>query len=245
MNWFWASILALFFLQGAGWAAAAAAEEDSPRGRRVEKYRYESIASEGETSHKEWDQIELVDETHGFEYISKTTSPEKTEEITIHTDRGGRVISGLKTTSNHRDGSLQQDKVWTADRKVYVESGAGEGKKRKERELPQDVPLAVDGSLLVLLRFFPFDQGKEWKVFMVDFSGHSITGTIRQEGIEKVVVPAGEFECYRVEIVVDLLIFHPKVINWISTRKPNFLVKYQGKRGPFTPSYITSLVSLE
>jgi hypothetical protein len=58
-------------------------------------------------------------------------------------------------------------------------------------------------------------------------------------------VPAGEFECYRIEMVVDLPIFHPKVINWISTQKPNFLVKYQGKKGPFTPSYITSLVSWE
>jgi len=46
-------------------------------------------------------------------------------------------------------------------------------------------------------------------------------------------------------MVVDLPIFHPKVINWISTQKPNFLVKYQGKKGPFTPSYITSLVSWE
>ena len=243
MNWIRASLLVLLFLQGASWAVAE--KENSPGGRKAEKYRYESIASEGETRRKEWDEVELVKENGGIEYISKTTSPEKIEKITIHTDPGGRFISGLKATSSLRDGSLRRDKVWTADRKVYVESGTGEEKKRKEHELPQDVPLAVDGSLLVLLRFFPFDQGKEWKVFMVDFSGHSITGTIRQAGIEKVVVPAGEFECYRMEIVVDLLIFHPKVINWISTRKPNFLVKYEGKRGPFTPYYITTLVSLE
>ncbi len=105
------------------------------------------------------------------------------------------------------------------------------------------MPFAVDGSLLVLLRSFPFSQGKEWNVFMVDFSGYAITVTIRQAGIEKVAVPAGEFECYRIEVVVDIPIFHPKVTYWLSARKPNFLVKHQGKKGPFTPSYITSLVS--
>jgi hypothetical protein len=243
MNWFWASILALLFLQSASWAAAE--KGNSPGARRVEKYRYAAMPVGGEASHREWVEVELIDEDRGFEYISKTTSPEEIEEITIHTDRKGRFISGLRTTSSRHNGSLQQEKVWMADRKAYVEKGTGDEKKRKEHELPQDAPLAVDGSLLILLRSFPFNQGKGWKVFMIDFSGYAVTVTIRQEGIERIVVPAGEFECYRIEIVVDLPIYHPKVTNWISTRKPNFLVKYQGKKGPFTPSYITTLVTLE
>jgi len=107
------------------------------------------------------------------------------------------------------------------------------------------MPFAVDGSLLVLLRSFPFNQGKEWNVFMVDFSGYAIKVAVRQAGMEKIAVPAGEFECYRIEVVVDIPIFHPKVTYWLSARKPNFLVKHQGKKGPFTPSYITSLVSWE
>jgi len=80
---------------------------------------------------------------------------------------------------------------------------------------------------------------------MVDFSGYAIQVTVRQAAIEKVVVPAGEFECYRIEVVVDIPIFHPKVTYWLSVRKPNFLVKHQGKKGPFTPSYVTSLGSME
>ena len=243
MNCIWASIVALLFLHGASWAAAENA--NLPGGRKVEKYRYEAIPVGGEAGHREWIDVELMEEDRGFEYISKTISPEDIEEITIHTDREGRFTSGLRTNSSRQNGRIQQEKVWTADRKAYVEKGTGEEKKRKEIELPQDKPLAVDGSLLVLLRFFPFNQGKEWNAFMVDFSGYSIGVTIRQKGVEKIVVPAGEFECYRIEIVVDLPIFHPKIINWISTRKPNFMVKFQGRKGPFTSSYITSLVSLE
>jgi len=243
MNCIWASIVALLFLQGASWAAAE--KENSPGGRNVEKYRYEAIPVGGESSDRELVEIKWVEENPGFEYISKTTSPEEVEEITIHTDREGKFISGLRITSSRQNEKVRQEKVWVADRKAYIEKGKGEKGVRKEHDLPQDMPLAVDGSLLVLLRSFPFNQHKEWNVFMVDFSGYAIAVNIRQEGIEKVVVPAGEFECYRMETVVDLPIFHPKVINWISTRKPNFMVKFQGRKGPFTSSYITSLVSLE
>ena len=241
MNWIGPSIAALFFLQGAAWAAAE--KEDLPGSHGREKYRYEAVPIGGEAGRKELTEITLIDADRGVEYISKNISPEDIEEITIHTDREGRFISGLRTTSSRQNEKVQQEKIWIADRKAYLERGTGEEKKRKEYELPQDTPFAVDGSLLVLLRSFPFNQGKEWNVFMLDFSGYSIQVTIRQTGMEKVAVPAGEFECYRIEVVVDIPIFHPKVTYWLSVRKPNFLVKHQGKKGPFTPSYVTSLVS--
>jgi hypothetical protein len=190
-------------------------------------------------------EITLADEDSSITYISKTISPEDIEDITIHMDREGRFISGSRITSSRQNEELQQEKVWIADHKAYVERGTGEEKKRKEHELPQNAQVAVDGSLLVLLRSFPFNEGEEWNVFMVDFSGYAITVRARQAGIEKVLVPAGEFECYRMEIVVDIPFFHPKVTYWLSVRKPNFLVKHQGKKGPFTPSYITSLVSFQ
>jgi len=243
MNWIWASIAALLFLQGVTWAEEKI--ENSPGGQEGEKYRYEALPIGGDAVKRESTEITLIDEARGVEYISKTISPEDIEEITIHMDRGGRFISGLRTTSSRQNERLQQERVWIADHKAYVEKGTGEEKKRKEHALPQDMPLAVDGSLLVLLRSFPFNQGKEWTVFMVDFSGYAIQVTVRQAAMEKVVVPAGEFECYRVEVVVDIPIFHPKVTYWLSARKPNFLVKHQGRKGPFTPPYVTSLVSME
>jgi hypothetical protein len=243
MNWLWASIVALSFLQGPTWAVEK--EENSPGSRKVEKYRLEAVPIGGEASQRESIEITLVDGDQGVEYISRTLSPEEVEEITIHTDRQGRFISGLRTTSSRQTVKVQQEKVWLEDRKAHIEWGTREEKKRKEYELPPDMPLAVNGSLLVLLRSFPFNQGKEWNVFMIDFSGYAIRVTIRQTGMEKVAVPAGELVCYRIEVVVDIPIFHPKVTYWISVRKPNFLVKHQGRKGPFTPSYITSLVSLD
>ena len=129
MNCIWASIVALLLLQGTSWAAAE--EANFPGGRKVEKYRYEAIPIGGEASHRELVEVELVDEDRGFEYISKTISPEDIEEITIHTDRQGRFLSGLRTTSSRHNERIQPEKVWIADRKAYLEKGTGEEKKRK------------------------------------------------------------------------------------------------------------------
>jgi hypothetical protein len=80
---------------------------------------------------------------------------------------------------------------------------------------------------------------------MVDFSGDSITVTIHQEGTEKISVPAGEFECYRLVTVVNIPVWKPRITYWLGTKKPHLLVKHEGKRGAFTPSYTTSLLSYE
>ena len=115
----------------------------------------------------------------------------------------------------------------------------------KEVHPPPDKELAVDGSLLALLRFFSFNAGRARNFFMLDFSGYSITVTVHQEAIEKISVPAGEFECYRLVAVVNIPVLKPKITYWLGTQKPHFLVKHEGKRGPFTPSYSTVLVSSE
>ncbi len=89
MNWIGASIAALFFLQGAAWAAAE--KEDLPGGHGREKYRYEAIPIGGEAGKKELTEITLIEADRGVEYISKTISPEDIEEITIHIGPGRQV----------------------------------------------------------------------------------------------------------------------------------------------------------
>ena len=91
----------------------------------------------------------------------------------------------------------------------------------------------------------PFEQGKEWNIFMVDFSTVTFTVTIHQAAKELVVVPAGAFDCYKMEAVVDIPVLHPTITYWITVAEPHFLVKHEGKRGPFTPEYTTSLIAVE
>jgi hypothetical protein len=121
----------------------------------------------------------------------------------------------------------------------------GNGRKIRKLKIPENIPLAVDASLLYLLRSFPFDTEAQWRVFMVDFSGHSIRITARHTGTEMVIVPAGDFDCYRIEVTVNLPIFQPKILIWLTKSEPHFLVKHSGKRGPFTPKYETTLKTIE
>jgi hypothetical protein len=135
--------------------------------------------------------------------------------------------------------------MWRENDTVVVERSWRGTQKRKEYILPEDKQLAVDSSLLVLLRSFPFNKNEEWKIFMIDFSQYSVKVTVRQSGTEPVTVPAGTFDCYRIEVIVNFFIFRPRITYWLSKERPHFLVKHSGKRGPFTPSYIASLVAIE
>jgi hypothetical protein len=76
-------------------------------------------------------------------------------------------------------------------------------------DVPPGLPLAVDASLLVFFRFFPFDDGLSWNVYMMDFSQFAVT--VRQAGLETTRVPAGEFDCYRFEVVANVPVIKPKI----------------------------------
>ena len=214
-------------------------------GPKNQRYRYEAIPAGGQADQKEFIAIEFEERGRQVEYMSRTVSPEGEEEITIYTDPQGKFISGTRSRVDPLGKQVRQERIWRTDHKAYLEASAGKGGKEKEYDLDPGSVLAVDGSLLVLLRSFPFQEGKEWDIFMIDFSGYSITVTVKMGGIETIVVPAGEFECYRMEVVVHIPILRPKIIYWLSKLNPHFLVKHRGKRGPFTATYLTSLVSIE
>lgn len=246
MTWIfflWTSLMALFFLPGTGWVVEK--QKGAAGGSKTEKYHYEAFPTDHQASQKDLIEMEFMKAEEGIGYYSKVISPDSLENISIQMDQEGRFISGTKRLLQGPDRPVQQERIWRDQHKAVVEEHTEGGIKRKEYRLPPDKELAVDGSLLTRLRFFPFGEGKKWDLFMVDFSGYSITVTVLQEGREKIVVPAGEFDCYRLVAVVNIPVLKPKIRYWLWTQKPNFLVKHQGKRGPFTPSYTTSLVSFE
>ena len=48
--------------------------------------------------------------------------------------------------------------------------------------------------------------------------------------------------CYRVEVRFHVLIVNPVVLCWVAVENPHFVVKSVGKRGLFTPTYVTTLL---
>jgi hypothetical protein len=214
-------------------------------GSPTERYRYEAIPMNSRESEKELMEVEFVPGKGGIEYHSKVFTFHSSEEISIQMDQEARFLSARRSTMQGPGTLVREERMWRDRHWVTMERSSEGGIKKREVRLPPDQELAVDGSLLALLRFFPFNEGREWKLFMVDFTGYSITVTVHQEGIEKISVPAGEFECYRLDIIVNIPLWKPKITYWLGTQNPHFLVKHEGKRGPFTPTYTTFLVSLE
>lgn len=223
---------------------SARASEESAVRTVVEAYRYEAVprGSDGSDS-RESIGMHIVTTADHMEYRARIVAQQESEQVRVVTDGQGRVVFASKSSGSGSEARVT--KVWHDGDKIYVRDTGGSGGKAKTIEIPANRILAVDASLLILLRFFPFETDQQWEVFMVDFSGFSTTVTVRQAAVETVATPAGAFECYRMEVVVGVPILRPKITYWITKGAPHFLVSHQGKRGPFTSSYVTTLISVD
>jgi hypothetical protein len=221
----------------------AAGEKICAKSEPAEKYRYEATPI-GEDGQKESIDLEITRNGLILRYGMKTVSPAGLEEIEIEMDPAGRIVSASRRFSSDQKGTTASEKIWREREKAYLKKGMEPEAAVRSFDLPPEKSFAVDGSLLILLRSFPFGSDGAWPIYMVDFSGLSVTATLRQTGFETVTVPAGTFDCYKMELKVEIPIFRPRIIYWVTQKKPHFLVKSIGRRGPFTSSYETSLLSM-
>jgi hypothetical protein len=209
----------------------------------VERYLYEALPVAGEAGKKETVEIEMLHSEKNIHYHAKISSLISREEIRIETDKEGKFISGMRQVLSYDQGLRTEEKIWRDKDKVFIK-GDSAGKLKTFTPV-EDTGFAVDGSLLLLLRLFPFEKGEIWKVFMVDFSGNAITVEVHLAGTDMITVPAGTFECYRMEVIVGIPLLRPRILYWLTKDEPHFLVKNVGKRGPFTDTYVTTLISRE
>jgi hypothetical protein len=225
--------------------AFAAGDEACAKSESAEKYRYEAVPLGDEEGQAEAVDMEVMRSGLNLRYRTKSVSPAGLEEIEIETDLTGRFVSASRRFSPARSETISAEKIWREGEKAYLKKGMEPGGTVRSFDLPPEKSFAVDGSLLILLRDFPFGRDEAWPIYMVDFSGSSVTVTVRQTRIERVTVPAGTFDCYKMEVTVEIPVFRPRIIYWVTKKEPHFLVKSMGKRGPFTHSYVTSLLSTE
>jgi hypothetical protein len=214
---------------------------DADRGAVLERLTYEAVPNGGEADK------EIIEAQHkvvdgGGEYFSRVTSPRSVEEFKLEMAPRGEFVSAVKTIFSRQGQMQRQQEIRREDQELYLE----EGQKRTSRhKIPQGAIPVINGSILIQLRIFPFNEKKEWKIFFMDFSGRAFNGSVRQIGRETIQVPAGVFDCYRLEAVVDFFVIHPKNTFWVAAAEPHILIKYDGKRGLFSPTYVTYLVSRE
>ena len=97
------------------------------------------------------------------------------------------------------------------------------------KEIPINNTVFDNKEFFYLKRVLPLKEGysASFSMFVPEME-KIMKVEFRVEGIETVIVPAGTFECYYVEMVVD----SKKVKQWISTDDKRYLVKYDaGDKG--------------
>ena len=233
------SLLLLLVLLFQGPVSAKNGQEEQGEPNHVETYRYQAVPTGRE---RDTEQITMVlsfkDDTIGF--TSTSVSDKEKEEVTLKMTGKGDLTSGTRSLFSG-SGRVTKARIWRDGNKVYTRRG----KKTTSANIPKGAILAIKGSLLVLLRSFPYGTTDQWNLLMIEFSGKSISATVRQTGTERISVPAGEFLCYRVEVRFHVLVLNPVVVCWVDTEKPHIVIKSVGKRGLFTPIYVTTLLGKE
>ena len=177
-------------------------------------------------------------EEDSSEYASTIVSAKSDERITIKMTKEGNLISGARNLRRSPAGPVEE-KIWRDGKTAYIEQTSGMDNKTAQLDIPEGRTLALEGSLLVLLRFFPYDSATRWELFMIDFSGRSVTATAHQAGIERITVPAGEFSG-SVIFLMALRSFSAEEIRQ-RTRSVSFIecaAELKGVRHDVTPAFL-------
>ena len=93
-----------------------------------------------------------------------------------------------------------------------------------------------------------FEQAKPFPAHLLSNEPRLYSVTFENRGLEHVKTPAGELDCYKIEMVPHLGVlnvvryFYPKAFFWFTVAPPHFWVRYEGpENGPRTPEIIMEL----
>lgn len=116
--------------------------------------------------------------------------------------------------------------------------------KRKLVPLPEEIVFTSE-ILSLILRGYNFEAQEPFSFYI--FSSDAKLFKMQAQKIDKEIVrvPAGKFECYKIEIFPDLGFmnylsrhFFPKTYLWFTVKKPHFWVKYEGLESGLNSPYV-------
>ena len=121
---------------------------------------------------------------------------------------------------------------------------------RRSLSIPADT-LTVDG-IAGALRSLPFERSRPVELHLLSNEPRLYDVSLEVRGRERVRTPAGEFECYKVELrpglgVLNLFGFLvPKAYFWFTVDSPHYWVRYEGpENGRGTPQVVMDLATFE
>lgn len=155
-------------------------------------------------------------------------------EKTVSSVTGGRLV----TEKKHFDPAKGTMK--------FEREGTAGPPEQKSMVLPRDV-LITEG-IAGILRYLMFDNLRSFRAHLLSNEPRLYRVTFESRGKEPVRTPAGDFECYKIEMVPHLGVlnvarsFYPKAFFWFTVSAPHFWVRYEGlENGPGTPEVVMEL----
>jgi hypothetical protein len=162
---------------------------------------------------------------------------------------GLQPLDSEKITTNAAGAYLATERKrfdWTTNTVRFQRQTAAGPPELKSLVVPPDT-LAVEG-IAGVLRFLPFQRMGSFATHLLSNEPRLYTVTFELRGRERVKTPAGQFECYKVQMVPQLGLlnvirsFLPKAYFWFTVAPPHFWVRYEGpENGPGTPDIVMEL----
>ena len=159
-----------------------------------------------------------------------TLRPLRFEKV-IKDDRG-RTIGTERKRFDPAKGSVRFDR-----------EREGSAAESKQLSVPADT-LAAEG-MAGILGFLPYDHWHPMKMHILTNDPKLYELKLEIRGKERVTTPAGEFECYKVELVPELGALNivrslvPKTYFWFTVAAPHLWVKYEGTENGLGTPHIT------
>ncbi len=212
---------------------------------RTEVYHYKTFRSgDADTNVIEHVRMEFGLSSNKTVVTYQSRRADGLEIVRVATDGSGLLDYGEAVEYDGRGRQRMNARLWREDDTVYVRRMTGfRGVRERSRNVPEGAVPVGDAGLMAWLRFYPFASGYEQQLFIATFSQHFVRMTMRKTGDEVITVPAGTYDCYVLEGVVNLFVTEIVTIYWITREPPHYLVKYRGRRGVFlAPVYESVLV---
>lgn len=156
------------------------------------------------------------------------------------TDMAGRQLVKERKSFNFDKGSVD----------IERQEQANGATSRRSLAIPPDT-VSVDG-IAGALRSLPFDRSRPFELHVLTNEPRVYEVSLEVRGTERIRTPAGEFNCYKVELRPGLGVLRvfgfliPKAYFWFTVDPPHYWTRFEGpENGRGTPQVVMELASFE
>jgi len=198
-------------------------------------------------THKDGKDIVKITERGKGKYNDSPQDVKWVMETSLIPGNNPLILETIRTTRDSGNDELwRRNKIFDyPNRKLIAEQFEyGKLKKRKTAHLPGTITFTSD-ILAIFLRGYDFGASQPFDFYIFSSEAKLFRIQAQVVGTETVRVPAGEFECYKMELILDLGVVNvltkyilPKTYMWFSKEQPHSWVKFEGLESGIGSPYV-------